>query len=105
VYPKGIVRAIKDASSGATRLTVSILDGVTCAGCGGSRWISGKGKCSKICGGSSDLGPESSGRCLSSVACEKGLEMSSVSDWTSKDAGGWEFAGLDARVSSGDSSK
>ena len=62
MYPKGIVRADKDASSDATRLTVSILDGMTCAGRGGSRCISGKGVCSDSGGELFGLEPGALGR-------------------------------------------
>ena len=61
MYPKGIVRADKDASSDVTRLTTSILDGMTCAGWGGSRWISGKGVFSGPSGETFGLEPEASG--------------------------------------------
>jgi hypothetical protein len=104
VYPKGIVRADKDASSDVTRLTVSILDGTTCAGCGGSRWIGGKGVWSNLSEVLFGLEPEASGRWVSSRASEGDLGMSSVSGGICKDAGGCELAGLDARVNSGDSS-
>ena len=97
MYPKGIVKVDKDASSGDTRLTVSILDGITCAGCGGLRWISGKGICSDTCEGSFDPEPETSGR-WSSRTCEIGLG-------TGKGEAGCKLAGLGARVSLEDSSK
>ena len=88
MYPKGIVRAGKDESSDVTRLTVSILEGMTCAGCGGSRWTRGKGVCSSLSGELFGLEPEASGRWLSSRAREGDLGTSSVSGGIGKDAGG-----------------
>ena len=105
MYPKGIVRAGRDRSSDDIRLTVSTFDGVTCAGRGGSRWISGKGICLDMCEASFDSEVEASGARPSSRALKKGLEMSSVPDKIGKGASGCVLAGLDARVSLGDPSK
>ena len=94
MYPKGIVRADKDASPGVTRLTVSILEGMTYAGCGGSRRISGKGVLSNLSGELLGLEPEASARGLSGKTCGD-LGVSSMSGGIGKDAGGRELAGLD----------